>query len=348
MDLQEENKKHLARIESYKKKVRSAYRKAIKEIAFIMQSVGYNGSKPFRFEDYPVAKKQVDKILEKFSKDMNVSIVNGVRSEWTYANNKNNEIFRLLFEKQMSEEAIAYNALRSAENIGALEAFIARTTYGLTLSERVWRISNSFKKELELALSVGIKEGTSAETLSRKVRQYLNEPDRLFRRVRDKFGNLVLSQGALNYHPGRGVYRSSYKNAMRLTATETNIAYRTSDYNRWSKEDFVLGIEIRLSNNHTLNGKPFHDMCDELEGKYPKDFKWVGWHPFCRCHAIPILDRDSLFEDLFNEDYKRKGVVTDVPDNFKKFMDENGERYMGYKNIPFFIADNPQYIEGLV
>ena len=50
--------------------------------------------------------------------------------------------------------------------------------------------------------------------------------------------------------------------------------------------DFILGIEVHLSNNHTcLNAKgepePFYDICDELQGRYPKDFKFTGWHPLC-------------------------------------------------------------------
>ena len=66
--------------------------------------------------------------------------------------------------------------------------------------------------------------------MSRDVCGYLRNPDKLFRRVRDKHGNLRLSKAAKAYHPGRGVYRSSYRNALRLTATENNMAYRTADH----------------------------------------------------------------------------------------------------------------------
>ena len=38
----------------------------------------------------------------------------------------------------------------------------------------------------------------------------------------------------------------------------------TADYERWQQLDFVVGIRIELSNNHTLNDKKFHDICDEL------------------------------------------------------------------------------------
>ena len=67
-------------------------------------------------------------------------------------------------------------------------------------------------------------------------------------------------------------------NARRLAVTETNLAYRTADYDRYQLFDFVVGIEIHLSGNHTCKGVKgdFFDICDELQGKYPKDFKFTG------------------------------------------------------------------------
>ena len=79
----------------------------------------------------------------------------------------------------------------------------------MNLSQRVWRIVEQTKQELELALDLGHGEGKSAAGLSRDVRQYLINPDKLFHRVRDKHGALHLSKKAEAYHPGRGVYRSS-------------------------------------------------------------------------------------------------------------------------------------------
>lgn len=83
-----------------------------------------------------------------------------------------------------------------------------------------------------MGLDLGIGSGKAAPKLARELKQYLQNPDKLFRRIRDKHGMLQLSKRAAAYHPGRGVYRSSYKNARRLAATETNIAYRTADYER--------------------------------------------------------------------------------------------------------------------
>lgn len=209
-----------------------------------------------------------------------------------------------------------------------------------------------------MALDLGIRSGKSAAEMSRDERQYLRYPDKLFRRVRDEHGNLRLSKAAKAFHPGQGVYRSSYKNALRLTATETNIAYRTADFLRVQDLDFVVGIEVRLSNNHTLNGRPFFDICDELAGKYPKDFKFTGWHPFCRCHSIKILKTEEEFfadeqrllagEELGGESLNRVG---DVPPQFKEWVRDNRERITKARakgTEAYFLRDNKLYVDGIL
>lgn len=186
--------------------------------------------------------------------------------------------------------------------------------------------------------------------MSRDVRRYLRNPDKLFRRVRDKHGNLRLSKAAKAYHPGRGVYRSSYRNALRLTATENNMAYRTADHLRWQQQPFVVGIEIKLSNNHTCKGVigRFVDICDDLAGVYPKDFKFVGWHPHCRCYCVPKQASKEEFmeyqqrllngEDVSN--YHFKGEVKDLPRNFKDWYTDNTDRIANAKSQPYFLRDN--------
>lgn len=198
-----------------------------------------------------------------------------------------------------------------------------------------------------MSLDIGIREGQSAAQMSRNVRQYLNKPNMLFRRVRDEHGELQLSKRAKAYHPGQGVYRSSYKNARRLTATETNIAYRTADHLRYQKMDFVVGIEIHLSGNHTLNGKPFHDICDELAGKYPKDFKFTGWHPQCRCFVTTILktkeERDEDVKKILRGepvDGESVNKVKDVPQQFKTWLKDNELRALNRFSVPYFITEN--------
>ncbi len=232
-----------------------------------------------------------------------------------------------------------------------------RKANGLNLSDRVWKYTDQFKEEIEMGLDVGIRNGVPANKMTRDLKQYLRHPDKLFRRVRDEHGQLQLSKAAKAYHPGRGVYRSSYMNARRLAATETNIAYRSADYARWQDLDFVVGIRVVRSNNH-----PVPDICDDLsadvgskavkgQGCYPKDFKFTGWHPHCRCHAETILKtEEEMMRDnerlLRGEEPLKESVntVTGVPQTFKDWLEDNKERAKRSTSMPYFIKDNEKYL----
>lgn len=309
----------------------------------------------FFFRDYPGLSRKVDGILKSMSLQLNDTVEAGIEWGWTLANAKNDDmVWRVI--NSIGSTRVPYEAPARwmQKNLPALEAFENRRINGMGISDRVWKTTSGMKGDLELALDLGLGEGKSADRLSRDVRSYLREPDRLYRRVRDEKGVLRLSESAANYHPGQGVYRSSYMNARRLAATETNIAYNTADYERNQELDFILGIEVHLSNNHTcLNAKgipvPFHDICDDLKGRYPKDFKFTGWHPFCRCYATAILPtQEEMINYLAEMDengdspYEFSGRVTDIPQQMTDWLEENEERVLRAKSLPYFITDNPR------
>lgn len=136
-----------------------------------------------------------------------------------------------------------------------------------------------------------------------------------------------------DYHPGQGVYRSAYKNALRTSATTTNTAYRSADYERWSKQDFILGIEIQRSANNRGPCK----ICDAMIGKYPKTFKFTGFHPFCICFATPITMEPEDFADfLLNDTVPQGQTITDIPQATKDFVSENKD---GFQSA-FWYKDN--------
>lgn len=333
---------------AYERQIDAIYRTAAKEAATLGVSIkDFNPDRLFSFSDYPNTRKKIEKLLSDLQTGIMAVIVNGIRSEWTLANNKNDELARQVFGDSVGKLTKELERRYFSTNGAAREAFIKRKTDGLGLSDRVWKYTNQFKEEIELGLDLGIRSGRSADEMSRDLRSYLQHPDKLFRRVRNKHGQLVLSQRATAYHPGRGVYRSSYKNSRRLAATETNIAYRTADYERWQQFDFVVGIEIKLSNNH-----PEPDICDDLKGRYPKDFKFTGWHPHCRCHVETVLKTpDELIAD--NRRIMEGGkptetsvnTVADVPQAFTDWVEANRERMTAAKSLPYFIRDNSKYVE---
>lgn len=341
---------HSKRSEQYARAIDQLYNKAVNDIARLAAGLKVDPDKPFSFSDYPRLQGQVNQVIETLAVRVGAVVAKGTRDEWLYACKKNDAFLQSI----LNTSQVAKEHLKSMQdyNLDALKAFQVRKARGMGLSDKVWKYADQFKGSMELGIDVAIGEGTSAQILSKELKQYLRNPDKLFRRVRDKRGVLHLSKAAKNYHPGQGVYRSAHQNAMRLARTEVNMAYCASEQKRWDRLDFVVGYEVRLSNNHTLNGKPFVDICDELAGKYPKWFIFRGWHPNCRCHAVPVLmspdefDTDELNElraAIKGDKYKRfasRNQVNDVPDNFKKWIADNADRSKNWSSQPYFIRDN--------
>lgn len=139
-------------------------------------------------------------------------------------------------------------------------------------------------------------------------------------------------------------------NAMRLARTEVNMAYRQSDHERWRQLDFVVGFEVRRSNH--VFGCP---MCDSLVGRYPKNFKFYGWHPQCRCYAVPILSSTKDFIDrekrrMAGEDIGpalSDNTAKEVPYSFKKWVTDHKEQYARAKSEPFFIRNNQEFVKAI-
>ncbi|MEB3075013.1 hypothetical protein [Capnocytophaga gingivalis] len=275
--------------------------------------------------------KAFEKELANFSNQLDQIIKQGITKEWAFANLKQDKLLR--------------EGLTKYQNLEALEAFKVRKIKDFSVSNRVWDIAKKAQSEIELALSVSLEEGKSAVQLSREVRNLLNNPTALFRRVRDKYGNLVLSKNAQNYHPGQGVYRSAYKNALRLASNEINVAYKSADWLRIQQNPDVVGFEVRLSPQHKV-----YDMCDELKGKYPKSFHFHGWHVGCKCHIITILKtNEELIKELKADETlppeSSSNYVGDVPSNYKQWVTDNKDRFKNWKTKPYFIEENKKAIK---
>ena len=238
---------------------------------------------------------------------------------WDRAERKNDD-FISQFIKGMSISSATKDGMFT-HNLSAFEALKNDIdSNGFRLSDRVWNITQQTKSQLEFYLDSGVVAGRNSNGISSDIRQILHKPDKRFRRIRNEKGELVLSQPMKDYHPGQGVYRSAYKNALRTSATTTNTAYRSVDYERWSKQDFILGIEIQRSANNRGPCK----ICDAMVGKYPKTFKFTGFHPFCICFATPITMEPEDFADfLLNDTVPQGQTITDIPQTAKDFVDEN-------------------------
>ena len=318
----------------------------------------------FFFESNHTANRQVERVLGVMADRLNGLLLNGIRREWEFSN----EVLEARVEAQLdpsTRDRMLRDRLRidatQRSRLASADAFVReKQRDGLNLSGRVWNLAGNAKKEIEVILQNAIKEGRRGTEIAKDLRRFLIEPNKLFRRVRNKeTGALELSAAAKAYHPGQGVYRSSYKNALRMARTELKAAQCEAAWQSAQTNPLIVGWEIRLSNNHTTlrDGKPcpFHDMCDELQGVYPKAFRFRGWHPHCRCEMLPIIarpsDRKELYRRIFKGDAKERAswsprAVEEVPQVFTDWVEKNRARARGWRTLPRFITDNPAYIVG--
>lgn len=376
IDYKKQQQELFKRTEGYAAEVRAIYLDALGEIINLVKGTELEDGKPFSFSEYGYS-EEVTPILRNMYSRTYQAIRGGVQKEWILSNEHNDELVKSIFgASSIENHHFARYFLRNKE---AMDAFFARKTgeEGLSLSQKVWKYNGMFKEELENALDLAIGEGTPANRLATKIKGYLQEPDKFYRRFRvkigeDENGNPIygriwkrriwdkesesykwVNDDPKKYHPGQGVYRSSYRNAQRLARTETNIAYREADFTRWQQLDFVVGVEIKLSNNH-----PVWDICDDLKGVYPKGFKWVGWHPNCRCYMVPVLAKEEELDQMLDKILNGEdpgSVVTDspkdLPDQFQTWVKDNEERYAKAEakgTLPYFIRDNKKAVEQIL
>lgn len=328
------------RTEQYAQLVNELYEALQKDAIRLATSVKYDSSKPFSFDDYPSVKAKFNEVTNKFYNDLYTTINVGTADLWNRSNN-NQDFFinKVLSYYDADPKEKRFVSTYFNNNEDALKAFQNRVIDGnFNLSQRVWNAAYTAKSDIQDALSLGLADGKSATQLSQDVRRYLNEPDKLFRRVRDKFGNLKLSKNAARYKPGAGLYRSSYKNAMRLTRTEIAMSYRNAEHLRWKSLDFVLGYEVKRSHKMLPC-----IMCDSLQGRYPKDFVFTGWHPQCMCYTVPVLmNYNDFWETMDGNTMDSNKEVSDLPEGFNKWIYDNSERIK--KAPPYFISQNKRLL----
>lgn len=368
----------IKRTEAYAEKIRKMFAETVNEILALNKTLPtLDTGVMFSFDDQSrKVRQQVEVLLRRLHSVATLAIQKGVTLEWEQANQECDKLVSSCFGKSLlsTPQMKAW----AARNNAARQAFLGRTEKGLNLSQRVWKTVQQLREEMEVAMTVAIGEGESAASMSRSVRQYLNDPDLMFRRFRykdpvtgewkRKWKKRIIDPATGkhkwidydrdSYRTGAGIYKSSAKNAMRVTRTETNIAYRRADHERWQDMDFVLGQRVSLSGDH-----PKKDICDKLAGDYPKDFVFDGWHPQCFCIVTPITLPPEETADLTRimleggdwrkalRDKVRGREIKTYPENFRNWVQDNAENIAAARDRgtePYFIRNNAQAIDRIL
>ena len=324
----------------------------------------------FNFDNFPALKARLNEIFNDYFQNSMLCYKSGITSGVSLAYSHDNDAlgqFSVLTDK----------ALETARKTAAA-TFIANrlnAKNGLNLAQSVWNYCQQTKSEFEMAMSNviadGLEKGTSAEEVGRRIRQYLNNPDMMYRRYHTvkvlKNGQKKdvvtwrrkrIIDGRVRFveepleHVGQGVYRSARKNALRVARTEINAAYHKARNGRWANEPFVIGQHIHISPQHDPDEDA--DICDELEGYYPKDFDWDSWHPQCMCTSDPVMisgeERKQFYKRMLNgEDmsgYVSPNSIKDVPDQYKRYIEANGDKIVdAFKRgkLAWHLANNKSY-----
>lgn len=324
----------------------------------------------FNFDNYPTLRKRLNDIFNDYYTNNMLCYENGITDGVSLAYSHDNA--------DLDGYSIMSNKALSAARKTTAEAFIAsrlKSSKGLNLAQRIWNYCQQTKSEFEVAMSNaiadGLSKGTSAEDIGRQIRQYLKEPDMMYRRYHtvQRLANgqkkdvvtwrrKRIIDGRVRFveepleKVGQGVYRSSRMNALRVARTEINAAYHTARNDRWANEPFVIGQHIHVSPQH--DPEEDADICDELEGYYPKGFVWNSWHPQCMCTSDPVMisgeEREQFYkrlakgEDMTN--YISPNRVKDVPDQYKRYIEANGDKIVdAFKRgkLAWHLADNKSY-----
>lgn len=335
MNITAQDKKHITRLLAQEKRVNLLFSQFIASIAPELRKWKPIKSNSVWIRNSSIENK-INKRLQLLHDDLVKIIQQGQKEAWSSAIEKNDLIVEQ-YIKDMALSSVVKSGLFT-RNLEALTTLQKRVDDGLNLSQRIWKITEQTKGHVELFLESGVATGRSAEAIGRDFRQLLNNPDKRFRRVRDEKGKLVLSQPMKDYHPGRGNYRSSRMNALRVAVTETNMGFRMSDAERWAQMDFLLGYEVKRS----ANAHPC-PICDSLKGKYPKNFIFPGWHPFCICYAVPIVMEHEDFADfLLHDTIPTNQVITDIPTKSRSWITGYMEKA---KSPPIFVKQNKTFFQ---
>lgn len=173
-------------------------------------------------------------------------------------------------------------------------------------SDRIWDSNQNFRKEVENILKNNLDE-----------------------KVRIEIFKKMMNNNEYNINPGRGVYKDPVKNIMRVINQESKRVEERSKTKMYNQNKRIIAKGIKVSESYNIENDNVV-VCSSLQGIYPKDYEWSGWHIGCKCQTYPIYADENM---------KSKDIeyVKDKPDSYSNFVEENKDKWKNWKNPPIFI-----------
>ena len=166
---------------------------------------------------------------------------------------------------------------------------------GISLSEKIWDINQRSYKDIRRMIAKGYVDGEYVGTIMRNIRGFLYLPEADMRKKYWK-------QFYIDNPPGRGVYKSAYKNMDRLIRTEVTRAYREATTEYASKKAWVQGVKWHRSAGAGIctSGECPEYVSSDLyglgAGVYPPSAIPLS-HPQCQCYITLVPIEESINVD---------------------------------------------------
>jgi len=170
------------------------------------------------------------------------------------------------------------------------------TVDGIELSAKIWDLNKVTMATMRRIIVTDLINQVPLNITAQKMKKLLIIPDS---DMRTKKWRLFFKENP----PGRGVYKSAFKNVQRVLVTESNRAYRLGT------EAYSMAKPWVRSNKWNRSESPADcDRCNTLAtqdiyglgaGQYPPGSSPSSPHPFCECY-ITIEPLDELRIDQIN------------------------------------------------
>ena len=166
-----------------------------------------------------------------------------------------------------------------------LKNVLKKNITGQNPSLRIWDITQAMEQTMRREVASSIMQGKSSARIASNIKKYTSP---------EKLAVSVETTG------GTGIYKTPFKNAMRIARTETNRAYVKASAQFAKNKPWVVGKEIRLSiaGNHCaycegedgtrMSVAEFEELVDS--GGFP-------YHPNCMCYDVDIIDENYLVDE---------------------------------------------------
>ena len=273
--------------------------------------------------------KLIALIQDQFKVQLKSVIEKGVYQSWIGAN----QLFEGMLKFAYRNPPEYYAKISNFNKLKNRQLFKGRT-----LSGRIWTLSNDYKRNIKDALQIGYYNGDSAVDVAKRVMRYSLSAEAKSLDI-EKLTDKEVVKALKGIKPNvKGSLGSVFKDAKRLAGNERNIAFREAENSNMDSY-YVLGFRINLSGSH-----PRRDICDYAEGDYPKTFKWNGWHPNCLCNRTYILM--SVEQMKAHQEALRRGespqvkMITEIPKQFKLYLQQHYAQMNSWKSKPYFMVDN--------